>query len=49
MGTQKILCAITISKSQVQKRVFPEANMFNTTQVVHFQDEEYKREGIREF
>jgi hypothetical protein len=45
-GTQKIHCVILASKNQVQTIVFSEENVFNTTQIIHVQDEEYQAEDI---
>jgi hypothetical protein len=47
IGTQKMHFIIPASKNQVQTKVFPEVNVFNTTYLIHLQDEEYQVEDIR--
>jgi hypothetical protein len=40
LGTQKILCVIPASETKF--KVFSEANVFNTTHIVHLQDEDIR-------
>jgi hypothetical protein len=47
---QKIHCCYyCLIEPSSEKNVFSEANVFNTTQVVHLQDEECQVEDIRVF
>jgi hypothetical protein len=49
LGTQKNTCVMPASRNQIQTKVYSEANVFNTTHVVHLQDEEYQVEDSRGF
>jgi hypothetical protein len=48
-GKQKIHCIIPASESQVQTKVFSEANVFRNIHTVLLQDEECQVEDIRGF
>jgi hypothetical protein len=47
LGNQKIHCHIPASKKTSSEKVFSKANVFNTTHIVHLQDEEYQVKDIR--